>query len=90
MPDYALICRDKPDHVDLRMATRDEHLAFLRGTESLRFAGPLLEDGLPVGSLVVVGADNLEAAEAWAASDPYAKAGLFALVEVVEWKKVIG
>ena len=32
----------------------------------------------------------MAAAEAWAANDPYAKAGLFASVELVEWKKVIG
>ena len=29
-------------------------------------------------------------AEAWAAADPYAKAGLFASVMIQEWKRVIG
>ena len=29
-------------------------------------------------------------AKAWAADDPYAKAGLFASVELTAWKKVIG
>ena len=35
-------------------------------------------------------ADDMAAAEAWAAGDPYAKAGLFASVELTAWKKVIG
>jgi uncharacterized protein YciI len=30
------------------------------------------------------------AAEAWAKDDPYAKAGLFASVELIPWKRVIG
>jgi uncharacterized protein YciI len=30
------------------------------------------------------------AAEAFAAGDPYAKAGLFASVELIRWNKVIG
>jgi uncharacterized protein YciI len=42
------------------------------------------------GSLVVLDTDSLAAANAWAASDPYALAGLFASVSVTEWKKVIG
>ena len=34
--------------------------------------------------------DDLAAAEAWAANDPYALAGLFDSVELIPWKKVIG
>ena len=34
--------------------------------------------------------EALPEAEAWAAADPYAKAGLFAKVRIEEWKKVIG
>ncbi len=35
------------------------------------------------------GRDKAEA-EAWAAADPYAKAGLFERVEIRPWKKVVG
>jgi uncharacterized protein len=42
------------------------------------------------GSLVVLDLPNRAMAEAWAANDPYAKAGLFAEVRIEEWKKVIG
>jgi uncharacterized protein YciI len=31
----------------------------------------------------------MQAAQDWAAADPYAKAGLFANVELIPWKKVI-
>ena len=33
---------------------------------------------------------SLDEARAWAAADPYAKAGLFQSVAIREWKKVIG
>ena len=53
-------------------------------------AGPLLNDagtGM-VGSLLVLDLPDRDAADAFAASDPYAKAGLFRSVEVRPWKKV--
>ena len=40
--------------------------------------GPMLDrDGRPCGSLLLVEVEDLAAAEGFAASDPYAKAGLF-------------
>lgn len=90
MPYFALICRDKPDHLQTRMDTRERHLAFLNASEGVTFAGPLLEDGAVVGSLLVLEADSLDTAHSWAAMDPYAEAGLFASVEILEWKRVIG
>ena len=42
------------------------------------------------GSLVILEVEDLAAAEAWAAGDPYANAGLFSSVEIRPWKKVIG
>ena len=38
------------------------------------------------GSLVVIEAASLEAARAIAAGDPFAKAGLFASVEIRPWR----
>jgi uncharacterized protein YciI len=40
-------------------------------------------------TLVILAADDLEAAKALAASDPYAKAGLFASVDIRPWNWVI-
>ena len=43
-----------------------------------------------IGSLIVLNVPDMEAAKAWAAADPYAKAGLFADVQLHEWNKVLG
>ena len=52
---------------------------------------PILNDkGEMSGSLVILEVGSKAEAEAWAAADPYAKAGLFAKVRIEEWKKVIG
>ena len=86
----ALICRDKPDAMPIRMANREAHLAYARNSGAVVFGGPMLEDGQMVGSLIVIEVADMAAAQAFAQADPYAQAGLFASVEIVEWKKVIG
>lgn len=87
---YALICRDKPGALQVRLDTRAEHLAYIESTGVVKMAGPFLEDGQMCGSLVILETETLAAAQDWAANDPYAKAGLFASASVTEWKKVIG
>lgn len=76
---FALICTDKPDAFDQRMATRPAHLAYLESRMGeLVQAGALLDaDGKPRGSLLVIDVADRPAAEAFAAGDPYAKAGVF-------------
>jgi uncharacterized protein len=85
---FAIICTDKPDSLAVRQANRPDHIAFLEGLgDKLKAAGPFLDDaGNPHGSLVIIEADSRAEAEAAAALDPYAKAGLFAHVEVRPWK----
>ncbi len=87
---FAVICRDKPDHLELRLQNRAAHLAYIETTGIVEMAGPLIEEGRMCGSLVILGADRLDAAQSWVAGDPYGKAGLFETVTVTEWKKVIG
>lgn len=85
---YALICTDKPGSLAIRKSNRPEHVAYLQSLGNrLIFAGPFTgEDGeTPNGSLVVIEASSKEAAERIAAADPYAKAGLFASVEIRPW-----
>jgi uncharacterized protein len=85
---YALICTDKPDGLATRLEKRPEHVAYLKSLgETLKFAGPfLMEDGKTMcGSLVVIEAPSLDAARAIAAGDPFAKAGLFAQVQIRPW-----
>jgi len=88
---FALICTDKPDSVDLRMAVRPDHLKHLEGLgAALKAAGPFTDDeGKPTGSLVIIEAADRAAARALAEADPYARAGLFATVEIRPWKWLI-
>jgi uncharacterized protein YciI len=91
MPLFALICTDGPGRLDTRKANREAHLAYLRDTVVVAMAGPFLDAaGAMTGSLVVIDVPGRGEAEAWAAGDPYAKAGVFSDVRIEEWKKVIG
>ncbi len=88
---FALICTDKADHLEVRKANRDAHLAHIASSGVVEMAGPFLNDkGEMSGSLVILEVGSKAEAEAWAAADPYAKAGLFTKVRIEEWKKVIG
>jgi uncharacterized protein len=85
---YALICTDKPNSLALRKAKRPEHVAYLQSLgQTLVLAGPLTEaDGETMnGSLVVIEAASLQDAEKIAAGDPFAKAGVFASVDIRPW-----
>jgi uncharacterized protein YciI len=91
MPLFALICEDKPGHLPVRMENRPAHLDHINSSGVVAMAGPTLDgEGQMNGSIVVLDVADRAAAEAWAAADPYAKAGLFANVAIKEWKKVIG
>lgn len=83
---FALICTDKPDSLDLRMNTRPDHVAYLSDLNDrgiLKTAGPFLNDrDEPCGSLVVVEAENKDAARMIAEGDPYSRAGLFAEIDI--------
>ncbi|BAQ15839.1 YciI family protein [Methyloceanibacter caenitepidi] len=90
---FAFICTDKPDGLPIRKAHRPEHLAYLQGLgDTLKFAGPFTaEDGETMtGSLVVIEAASLADAKTIADGDPFAKAGLFASVDIRPWKWSLG
>ncbi|MBL3568230.1 hypothetical protein BV509_01725 [Rhodovulum sulfidophilum] len=88
---FALICRDKPGHLEIRKANREAHLSYVAETAVVAQAGPFLDDaGDMCGSLVILDVADKAAAEAWATNDPYAGAGLFESVTVQAWKKVVG
>jgi hypothetical protein len=76
---FALVCTDRPGSLDLRLATRVSHVAYLEThAGKVVSAGALLDiDGRPAGSLLVIEANDRAEAEGFAAGDPYARAGLF-------------
>ncbi|GAA0297534.1 YciI family protein [Rhodovulum strictum] len=91
MPLFALICRDRPGHLQTRLDNRAAHLGYIEQSGAVAQAGPFLDGaGQMCGSLVILDVANRAAAEAWAAGDPYAQAGLFDSVTIEEWKRVIG
>ena len=88
---FVLVAHDKPGALEIRKANREAHLAYLRETGCVEQAGPVLDDaGAMAGSVLVLDLPDRAAAEAWAAQDPYALAGLFESVQLLHWNRVIG
>jgi len=92
MATFALICLDKPDALELRLANREAHLAFVAAHRDLvRLAGPFVgEGGQMIGSLFLIGAPDEAVVRAFNAADPYVRAGLFERVELRPWRVTVG
>lgn len=91
MPLFALTCLDKPNALDVRMGARQDHLKWVGGTGMLKLGGPFLDaKGDMAGSLMIIEAENLEAARKFNADDPYTKAGLWASVDVRPFRVTFG
>ena len=92
MPLFCLIGRDGARGPELRRQHREAHLANLEPLEHagrIRYAGPLVDpEGDPCGSVIVFEAPDLEAAQAFAARDPYVTRGIFERHEVLETRQV--
>ena len=81
---------DRPGALDIRMANRDAHIAWLKDAgASVKAAGPWLnEAGDMAGSLLIIEAADRAALDVWLAGDPYQAAGLFERVEVAPYRWV--
>lgn len=89
---FVFICHDKPGHQQVRLENRQAHLDYLaRFGPSVAAAGPTLsEDGQHMtGSVLIVDLADRAKADAFAAGDPYAQAGLFDSVDILPWRKVL-
>jgi uncharacterized protein YciI len=88
---FAITCQDKPGHLDLRLERRPDHFAYLKTQEPLiRVAGPRLDaQGQMCGSLFVIEAEDLAAAQAFSAGDPFT-AVLFETVQITAFTKTLG
>ena len=87
----ALIAKDRPGALQTRLDNRPAHVEHLKSSGIVAQAGPFLDaNGEMCGSLVILDVEDMAQAEAWAAEDPYAKAGLFESVELIPWNRVIG
>jgi uncharacterized protein YciI len=95
---YAIFANDVPDSQKNRQAARPAHLARLQALQDegrLFTAGAFpavdaIDPGAAgfTGSLIVAEFASLEAAQDWAAADPYIAAGVYGQVAVRPFKKV--
>ncbi len=96
---YVIYAEDTPDSLEKRKTVRAAHLQrleTLKAENRLIVAGPLLGgenentaiSGI-IGSLIIAEFDNLNAAKAWAAADPYVTADVYANVMVLPFKKTL-
>lgn len=92
MATFVLIGRDGPRGLALRKLHRAAHLENLEPLDEagrVHFAGPLLdEEERPCGSVVVFEAEDLAAARALVAADPYVTQGIFERTEVFATTRV--
>lgn len=96
---YAILAEDMPGALEKRLATRPAHVERLKALQAegrLVLAGPhpAIDAADPgpagfTGSLIVAEFASREAAIAWAADDPYVKAGVYAKVTVKPFKKAL-
>lgn len=96
---YAIISEDVSDSLSRRKEARPAHLARLTALQDLGrliLAGPhpAIDSEDPAdagftGSLVVAEFNDLSQAQAWADTDPYIEAGVYAKVTVKPFKKVL-
>lgn len=95
---YAIISEDVADSLERRKGAREAHLQRLRdlvrdGRVLAAGPHPAVDSDEPgtagfTGSLVIVDFPSIAEARAWAESDPYADAGVYARVTVKPFKKV--
>ena len=96
---YAIYCEDLDDSLEKRRSVRSAHLKRLdelNNAGRLLLAGPLLnndnEDPFLAGfrgSLIIAEFEHIEAAQAWAAADPYVTANVYHRITVMPFKKVL-
>jgi uncharacterized protein YciI len=89
---YVAYCLDKPGQEAVRAEHRPAHLEFLKAhAAQIVIAGPVLSDDgqQAVGSLLILEFENRAEVDRFLKSDPYAKAGLFASVDLRPWRKTV-
>ena len=93
MPLFLFNARDKANSTELRLANRQAHLEWASEySHRIAMAGPVLSDDgeAMIGSTFVIEFDTRADVEAWAAEDPYAKAGLFDRTEIIPFLWLVG
>ncbi|WP_300544264.1 YciI family protein [Maricaulis sp.] len=81
---------DRPGALDVRLAHRDDHIAWLKASGSrIKAAGPWLNEAEEMaGSLLIVEATDRTELDTWLDGDPYRAAGLFDRIEIAPYRWV--
>jgi uncharacterized protein YciI len=85
---FLIHCTQIPEGQAIREAHYDAHRAYLKSSPvDIRLSGPMVDDEgkARIGSVFVVDVPDRAAAEAFAAGDPFARAGLFGRVIVTRF-----
>ncbi len=87
---FAIVTKDKPNSLQVRMDHRADHIAYLIATvDKLLAAGGLIEDDGSGGSggVILLDVETRAEAEEFVANDPFTKAELFESATITRWRK---
>ncbi|GAB3680276.1 YciI family protein [Salinisphaera aquimarina] len=87
---YMIETFDKPGHHDLRLQSRDVHLAYLDAHAHLLIAcgAKLVDDGeSATGGLYLLDVESRDEAQNFIEADPFHQAELFERVDICRWRK---
>ena len=91
---FVVLATDRPGCLDLREKVRSGHRAYLRQEQAARvlLAGPTFDPAGKAmnGTMLILEAESIETVERFVAGDPYARAGLFARVDIRPWSCGMG
>ena len=79
--------RDRPNGIEGRLKFRPAHRAYYEALgENLILSGPYLDTkGEPIGSMIIIRADDQNQAQAYAMADPYWTNQVFESLAVSRW-----
>jgi uncharacterized protein YciI len=90
---FIATCTDKPDSTTTRRENRPAHLAYLGAhSDRVKAGGALLtpDQSSVLGSLLIIEAVDEAEVATLLAEDPYAKAQLFATIDIKPWRQAVG
>ena len=89
---FVITAFDRPGALERRSQVRPAHLDYLKSEAArIKVGGPLVnDDDQPIGSLLIIEADDRRAAEAFADGDPYRQEDVFERVEIRAWRAALG
>ena len=88
---FLITCIDKENSLELRLATREKHIDYLKGIgDKLILAGPILDKkDLPCGTVLILDFNDINQVNSILKKDPYNEVNLFKDLQITRFKKVL-